>query len=322
MSNQPLVSIVIPVYNGSNYLKQAIESALTQTYPRVEVLVINDGSTDDGLTEKIALCYREQIRYFYKPNGGVASALNLGLQQMQGEWSSWLSHDDVFPPERIANDMDVAFTYPEARVIFCRIQTIDSSGRITGTIRYPVERVTNPREALVLGGVNMCSMTIQRDCFEVTGPFNENNRTTQDTEMTLRLATAFPFYLNSHVGLFSREHRERGTYVLQAEHQQDMANLCNVIHDDLKIEAFFPNLSKFPSKQADAWVWMGSQYLSFGRRDYASESFRNALAASQTFIQKMRTSSVIVALWLAKTLLAVQIRSKFKMLFSSSARGE
>ncbi len=79
---QPLVSIVIPVYNGSNYMREAIDSALAQSYERVEVIVVNDGSTDD--TEQIALSYGERIRYFRKENGGVSSALNLGIKGNEG----------------------------------------------------------------------------------------------------------------------------------------------------------------------------------------------------------------------------------------------
>ena len=84
-TDNPLVSIVIPVYNGSNYLAQAIDSALGQTYPNCEVLVVNDGSDDGGATAELALGYGEKIRYFEKENGGVATALNLGIRQMAGE---------------------------------------------------------------------------------------------------------------------------------------------------------------------------------------------------------------------------------------------
>ena len=66
MDINPLVSIIIPVYNGSEYLAQAINSALNQTYKKVEILVVNDGSNDGGATEKIALSYGDKIRYFYK----------------------------------------------------------------------------------------------------------------------------------------------------------------------------------------------------------------------------------------------------------------
>src|SRR5258708_36343533 len=67
------VSIVIPVYNGSNFLAEAIDSALAQTYGDVEVLVINDGARDDGETERIALSYGDRVRYIVKPNGGGGS---------------------------------------------------------------------------------------------------------------------------------------------------------------------------------------------------------------------------------------------------------
>jgi glycosyltransferase involved in cell wall biosynthesis len=105
--NTPLVSIVIPVYNGSNYLAEAIDSALAQTYPHTEIIVVNDGSRDDGATAAIARSYGDKIRYFEKPNGGSSSAINYGIAQMQGEWFSWLSHDDLYVPEKL--EKQVAF---------------------------------------------------------------------------------------------------------------------------------------------------------------------------------------------------------------------
>ena len=76
----PLVSIVIPVYNGENYLKEAIDSALAQTYKNIEVIVVNDGSSDK--TDEICKSYGSKIRYFKKENGGVSTALNLGIEKM------------------------------------------------------------------------------------------------------------------------------------------------------------------------------------------------------------------------------------------------
>ena len=105
MSKLPLVSIVIPVYNGGNYLKEAVDSALNQTYRNIEILVVNDGSKDDGKTEAIALSYGDKIRYLKKENGGVASALNMGIRNMKGEYFSWLSHDDLYYSEKIEKEM-------------------------------------------------------------------------------------------------------------------------------------------------------------------------------------------------------------------------
>src|SRR5436305_205147 len=84
----PLVSICIPVYNGADYLRDAIESALAQTYSRIEVVVVNDGSTDGGATEEIAKSFGDKIRYLAKPNGHVASALNHGISHMAGKYLS------------------------------------------------------------------------------------------------------------------------------------------------------------------------------------------------------------------------------------------
>src|SRR5689334_11837948 len=99
-STEPKVSIVIPVFNGAQYLRSAIDSALGQTYRNTEIIVVNDGSSDFGQTERVALSYGSRIRYFSKSNGGVASALNFGIQQMRGELFCWLSHDDLYLQEK------------------------------------------------------------------------------------------------------------------------------------------------------------------------------------------------------------------------------
>jgi hypothetical protein len=98
----PKVSIVIPVYHGSDYLRTAVDSALGQTYSKIEVIVVNDGSTDDGATRAVCLSYDDRIKYYEKTNGHVASALNFGIRHMSGEYFSWLSHDVYYQPERIA----------------------------------------------------------------------------------------------------------------------------------------------------------------------------------------------------------------------------
>ena len=103
MKYKPLVSIVIPVYNGSNYMAEAIDSALSQTYENIEVVVVNDGSRDEGRSDDIAKSYGDKIRYFPKENGGSSSALNEGIKNMRGEWFSWLSHDDLYYKDKIKN---------------------------------------------------------------------------------------------------------------------------------------------------------------------------------------------------------------------------
>ena len=99
----PKVSIVIPVYNGSDYLGEAIDSALTQTYPNIEILIVNDGSNDGGATERIARSYGDKVRYVSKDNGGVASALNLAIREMKGDYFSWERTNLVHCREMVAS---------------------------------------------------------------------------------------------------------------------------------------------------------------------------------------------------------------------------
>ena len=131
----PKVSIVIPAYNASNYLAEAIDSALAQTYPNVEVIVVNDGSKDDGETERVALSYGDKIRYFLKENGGSSSALNMGIVNMTGEWFSWLSHDDLYLPEKLEKQIEFMYSLGiensllTRHIFFSSYDLIDATGK-------------------------------------------------------------------------------------------------------------------------------------------------------------------------------------------------
>lgn len=100
-----LVSIVIPVFNGSNYLSCAIDCALNQTYKHIEVIVVDDGSTDGGATKKICSQYGDRIKFYEKPNGGCSSALNYGISKAKGFFISWLSHDDLYSKNKIETEV-------------------------------------------------------------------------------------------------------------------------------------------------------------------------------------------------------------------------
>ncbi len=190
--DMPLVSIIIPVYNGSNYMREAIDSALAQTYPNFEVIVVNDGSRDNGETEKIALSYGDKIRYIHKENGGVSSALNLGIKEMRGEYFSWLSHDDMYKPDKLAVQMKHA---ANDMVVMCGRYLIDKDAKILGDarekMRFQEDRSLSHKEALIAlmqqGCFNGCTLLIPRGAFEIAGEFDEELRYCQDFLMWIRI---------------------------------------------------------------------------------------------------------------------------------------
>jgi hypothetical protein len=209
---RPSVSIVIPVYNGSDYLGEAIDSALAQTYPDVEVLVVNDGSDDGGRTEGIALSYGDRIRYFRKENGGVAAALNFGIREMRGEYFSWLSHDDVYLPRKVERQVAVLEKCGTDAVLYSDYEVIDASSRHVEVFR--AGRISAPQFRMLLITdipVNGCTVLVPRRCFEQSGLFDERLKAAQDYDLWFRMARRYPFVHVPEVLLRSRRHAGQGT---------------------------------------------------------------------------------------------------------------
>lgn len=217
---QPLVSIVIPAYNASNYLSQAIDSALAQSYKNIEILVINDGSKDNGETERIALSYGDKIRYFHKENGGSSSALNLGIEKMKGEWFSWLSHDDIYYSNKVKKEIDLINELLDNKTIvqeklyknlfFAAANLIDGQGKIIRKESKKNLEKTNKKINCSKGSLNLianptqdgfhgCSCLINKKAFDEVGVFDEKLRLLNDMDLWFR------FYIAGYVVRFLPE---------------------------------------------------------------------------------------------------------------------
>ncbi len=233
----PKVSIVIPVYNGSNYLAEAIDSALAQTYENIEIVVVNDGSSDDGATEKIALSYGDKIRYVSKENGGVSSALNCGIRNAAGEWISWLSHDDMYEPEKVAVQVaDAAKLYAEgvdvSKVMFyCMTKFINEK-------RQHIPRNDQPlSEGLYFSGDYLkeyyhghelcgCALLLPKQMFEEVGYFEEDMRFAQDAFMWQKaLIAGYGICINHRALSITRIHNMQASTTAKAYLEVDRKKL-------------------------------------------------------------------------------------------------
>lgn len=194
---QPLVSIIIPVYNGGNYLREAIDSALQQSYTNIEIIVINDGSTDNGETEQICLGYKDKIRYYNKLNGGSSSALNFGISKMKGDWFSWLSHDDLYESDKLEEQINYInknlFNSQDLKkhIIYSNSSLINSEGKLIHI--WPnmnIDHMNNYH--ILLNSLNKikfngCSFLIPKKVFTEIGVFREDMRLLNDYEFWTRL---------------------------------------------------------------------------------------------------------------------------------------
>ncbi len=229
---QPMISVVIPVYNGSRYLGEAIQSALDQSYQRKEVIVVNDGSKDDGKTEAVARSFGGRIRYFSKENGGVSTALNTGIREAKGEYIAWLSHDDAFNPQKLVAQVaflaEIALDYRDKVIPYADFEYMDEQSKIFGRYRHPLVLPEKFYQALLCEmvfegspcrrrrfGVNGCTTLIPKKAFDKIGMFDEKLRTTQDFDMWFRMNTTYDFVLMDELLLRSRMHPEQGVKVMK-----------------------------------------------------------------------------------------------------------
>lgn len=213
-SNLPRVSIVIPVFNGANFLTEAIRSALAQTYSNLEIIVVNDGSNDNGETGRIAQSFGSAIRYFVKPNGGVSSALNLAIREMKGEYFSWLSHDDLYSNDKIEQQINALFNSAHDKSIFYSDYSIfsdDVANALTVHLKQiPPEQF---RGWLTMNSaLHGCTLLIPRVAFEEFGEFNENLSSTQDYDLWFRMAEKYRFIHIDKVLVQARSHSKQGSF--------------------------------------------------------------------------------------------------------------
>ena len=215
MNYEPLVSIVIPVYNGSNFLQQAIDSALNQTYKNTEIIVVNDGSRDDGATEQIALSYGDKIRYFSKENGGVSTALNMGIANMKGEYFSWLSHDDMYKPEKIEKQIEAINQFDNKdALIYCKTEQINKNSvcireaKTNKSLKFGFNTYDEALYAMLpAGAFGGCALLVPKKAFDVCGGFHEKLRYSQDSLMWTKIfLNKFDIIYIDNTGVCSRVH--------------------------------------------------------------------------------------------------------------------
>lgn len=207
-SSSPLVSVIIPFYNCA-YVAQAIESVLNQTYPFIELIVVNDGS--DKYVDLLSP-YFSKIIYIEQINKGTAAAINRGIKQSKGEYLVWLSSDDLIYPQKIENQLQF-MKEKNALISFTNFNYINKEQQIT---KYNVgTHFNNSIEVLralqYSNPINGCTVMMSRKIIEDIGYFTEDLKYTQDYEYWIRAGLQFPIYYYPITLTNYRVHEDMGT---------------------------------------------------------------------------------------------------------------
>src|SRR5688572_7246314 len=188
----PTVSVIIPAYNYGRYLESSVKSALAQTYPISEIIVVDDGSTDE--TESVVSGFGDQVRYIRLDHTGVSAARNRGVAESTGELLAFLDADDIWLPEKIAKQV-ARFSDPEIGLVYCGMQEFDSASgepldlQLNGAEGWVAhQHVLFEGEIIDAGG---SAIMVSREAFDNVGGFDTCLRNGEDWEFCFRIAQRY-----------------------------------------------------------------------------------------------------------------------------------
>lgn len=188
---EPIVSVVIPLYNARDVIRETIESVFAQTYHDYEIVVVDDGSTD-GSGDVLRL-YGDRIRSIQQPNGGVAQARNRGIAAARGRYIALLDHDDLWAPDKLAKQVEVLDTQPAVGMVVTDVAHMDRAGRPLHQFGPAYQPQHEFARVFVQSFVPTPSATlIRRSVLEAVGGFDEqfNSAGMDDHELWTRIAAA------------------------------------------------------------------------------------------------------------------------------------
>jgi glycosyltransferase involved in cell wall biosynthesis len=296
----PKVSVIIPTYNCAEYIEKAISSVLTQTYSNIEIIVVDDGSTDHT-AETINRIQSDKVRYFYKENGGPGSARNYALKEAKGNIITFLDADDYFHPDNIATKMNVLKDNHNVYWLFSDVYFVSTEGAkiCLGSeyfsSAYASELFKEKRifEALLTDGnfISTATLMMRRGCFDEIGLFDESQLMHQDYLQWLHLSHAFSnyIYLDKPLVYITRHSTSWGN--------NEKKSLEERLKLYAKIEKLFqkeldPILHSWQKRVSDVYNRLGASEMSSNRqmaRNYFLKSIRKRSLQKFAYLKLAQT---------------------------------
>ena len=231
-----MISVVIPLYNKEKSIASTLQTVLNQTFTDYEIVIVNDGSTDNSVIE-VEKVQDDRIRLIHQQNAGVSAARNRGIEEAKGELIAFLDADDEWKPEYLATQYQLSLKYPECSVFACNYESRDVMGRVTPTLihRLPfVEEdgiLTNYFEVASCSNPPICSISImvKKQAMQAIGGFPLGIKSGEDLLTWARLAVnGMIAYSKRPLAVFIFDER-----IFNADQKQRMPESVDVVGNEL-----------------------------------------------------------------------------------------
>jgi glycosyltransferase involved in cell wall biosynthesis len=273
--------VVIPTYNRSALLQKALQSVFAQTYRDYEVIVVDDGSTDD--TEAVVGGYGDRIRYLYQENAGDARARNRGIRAARGELIAFLDSDDVWEPELLETEVGILDRFPEVVLVSARSTTAGKESK-----EFPNTQEVFWGDLFLKqfqgGFINSSAAVVRKWCLEEVGGFNEAYQAYVDYDVWLRIARRYPVaYASRCLVRCGRQGDNISKRKDPMRFREAILEILAKNYDPSRIP-----LSVYRRRVSDCCLALGRISLSRGERDQAWTYFWQAQALTPYSLRPYR----------------------------------
>ena len=272
-----LVSVILPTYNCAHFLSESVGSILLQTYNPYEVIVVDDGSTDN--TKEVLNPFMHRIKYIkLEQNKGLPAARNIGIQSAQGKYIAFIDADDLWLPEKLQTDIEYFGKHPDISMIYSKHMNIDDKGRVLDGCTK--KRLPSGNIFIQLFSeqnfIIPSSVVVQKEVFETTGLFDEQLFNCQDWDMWLRIAFYFKV-AGINKQLVKYRHNPHSLSKNRNNVLKYQKQVIDKTYNTFKDRACGINEKLYKKRLASHFAKVGRYYLRIGNKSLANENFRLSL---------------------------------------------
>ncbi|MBW4683618.1 MAG: glycosyltransferase [Komarekiella atlantica HA4396-MV6] len=206
----PKVSVIIPAYNAMTYLPETLKSVLKQTFTDFEVLIIDDGSTDN-IGQWANDLVDSRVKLIVQKNQGASVARNTGIAQAKGEYIAFLDADDLWEPTKLEKQVRYLENNPTVGLVHTNMLLIDWQGQSSGRVMKSNAEGDALKQLLKQNTIVTSSVIVRNDCLKTVGEFDRNLRYSQDWDMWVRIAARYPFAIIKEPLVYYRQHPNNAT---------------------------------------------------------------------------------------------------------------